>query len=43
VFEGIESSDGCDVSNVRYLDHRVLLTEVADVLVGGERREGVCT
>lgn len=25
------------------MDHRVLLTEVADVLVRGERREGVCT
>lgn len=33
----VESTDGCNVSDVRYLDHRVLLPKiVAHVLVGRE-------
>lgn len=33
VLVGVETSDGSDVRDVRYLDHRVLLTEAVHVLV----------
>lgn len=43
VLVGVESSDGSDVGNVRYLNHCVLLAVVADVLVRRERRKRVWT
>ena len=39
VLVGVETSDGSDVRDVRYLDHRVLLTEAVHVLVWGVWRK----
>lgn len=43
VLVGVEASNGCDVGNVRYLNHRILLAVVADVLIWRERRKRVWT
>lgn len=39
VLVGVETSNGSNVSDVGYLNHRILLAEVADILVGRVRRE----
>lgn len=43
VFVGVETSNCSDVGNVRYLNHCVLLSIAADVLIRRERRKRVGT